>query len=202
MSTNVSRVHHFLQTLASRAPTPGGGSASALVGAVGAALCGMVGRLNDKKTGEPGPLHGTIEMADRLRGRLEELIDEDIAAFEGLMRCWKLPDDDPEKAAKNQAATIAATLAPLEIMQAAFEVMKLAAEGLEKSKKNCLSDAGVAAFMAHACLEGARLNVMINLPGIKDEARSRQLKDRSEGLRAEAKALRDAIDVRVAEKHS
>jgi len=187
----------FLKDLSSRAPTPGGGSASAYVGAVGAALCGMVGRLNDKKDGTPGKLHDTIETADGLLVRLGALVNEDIEAFKGLMACWRLPDDDPEKDAKMQTATISATETPLAIMATAYDVMQLGAVGLEKSKKNCLSDAGVAAFVAHAALESARLNVMINLPGIADEQKRAELGGRADKLRADARALRAQVDEAV-----
>ncbi len=202
MSEIIESGPSFLKDLSSRAPTPGGGSASAYTGAIGAALCGMVGRLNDKKDGTPGKLHDTIDQADELLGRLSRLVNEDIEAFKGLMVCWWLPDDDPEKDAKMQAATIGATETPLTIMATAYDVMKLARVGLDKSKKNCLSDAGVAAFMAHAALEGARLNVMINLPGITDEATQAELRDRSDTLRADARSLRAEIDGVVDEKYS
>lgn len=190
-------VKGFLQSLSSKAATPGGGSASAFVGAVGAALCGMVGRLNDKKDGAPGPLHDTLGEADRLLARLAELIDEDVAAFDALAASWKLPDDGPENAAAKESAAIAATQSPLEIMEQAVAVMRLAAGGLEKSKKNCLSDAGVAGLMAHAALEGARLNVAINLPGIKDAVARYSLRTRSGALRDEATALRKRIDALI-----
>ncbi|MBE7506368.1 MAG: cyclodeaminase/cyclohydrolase family protein [Planctomycetia bacterium] len=190
-------VKGFLQSLSSKAATPGGGSASALVGAVGAALCGMIGRLNDKKDGAPGPLHDTLGEADRLLARLGELIDEDVLAFEALAASWKLSDDSPENAAAKESAAIAATQSPLEIMEQAVAVMRLAVSGLEKSKKNCLSDAGVAGLMAHAALEGARLNVAINLPGIKDAVARYSLRTRSGALRDEAAALRKRIDALI-----
>ncbi len=188
----------FLETLSSRAPTPGGGSASALLGAVGAALCGMVGRLNEKKRGtEPGRLHDTIEPADAALARLAALADEDIAAFTELMRTWKLDDDEPDAEQQKQAATIAATEAPLAIMTAAMAVLRLAVQGLETSKKNCVSDAGVAAFAAKAALEGARLNVMINLPSIADEGRRAALRERADALLAESQALRETVAQRI-----
>jgi len=195
------RILSFLEDLSSRAPTPGGGSASALVGAVAAALCGMVGRLNDRPSGEAGPLHETITAADAWRERLAGLADEDIQAFNALMAAWKLPDDDPGKPARKQEATFAATRTPLEIMRQAMEVMRLAAAGLEKSKKSCLSDAGIAAIMAHAALEGARLNVMINLPSIADERQRAELRAQADALRAEAKALRAKADAIIATKY-
>ncbi|MFH1417201.1 MAG: cyclodeaminase/cyclohydrolase family protein [Planctomycetota bacterium] len=184
----------FLDKLASRAPTPGGGSASAVVGAVAAALCGMVGRLNDKKDGEPGPLHDTIAAADELLWRLKSLAGEDVEAFTGLMSTWKLSDAEPDNVAKKQTATILAAETPLTIMAKAYDVMKLARAGLEKSKKNCLSDAGVAAFVAQAALESARVNVMINLPGIKDEQTRAKLAKRAATLLADARALREEVD--------
>ncbi len=184
----------FLEELSSRKATPGGGSASAIAGALGAALCGMVGRLNDKKDGTPGPLHDSIEPADTLLGRLNALAAEDSEAFNKVMAAWKLPDENPEKGARKEAAQIGATEVPLETMARAYEVMKMARTGLDRSKKNCASDAGVAAIMAHAALEAARLNVMINLPGISDQAKRGDLKGRADKLRAEARAIRSEID--------
>jgi formiminotetrahydrofolate cyclodeaminase len=157
----------------------------------------MVGRLNDKKDGAPGPLHDTLGEADRLLSRLSELIDEDVSAFDALAASWKLPDDSPENTAAKESAAIAATQSPLEIMDQAVAVMRLAVSGLEKSKKNCLSDAGVAGLMAHAALEGARLNVAINLPGIKDAVARYSLRTRSGALRDEAAALRKQIDALI-----
>jgi formiminotetrahydrofolate cyclodeaminase len=195
------RISEFLTDLASRAATPGGGSASALVGAVAAALCAMVGRLNDKKDGAAGALHETIATADALRARLESLIDEDIAAFDALAASWKLPDDSANAETK-QAAIVLATKTPLEIMWASLEVMGLAVEGLEMSKKNCLSDAGVAGLCAHAALESARLNVMINLPGISDEAARAALRNRAEELRSLGCEYRKLIDQSILKHYS
>lgn len=191
----------FLADLASRAATPGGGSASALVGAAAAALCGMVGRLNDKKDGAAGPLHDTIATADALLARMKSLITEDITAFNELAATWKLPDGDPAAAVRKQAAVQRATESPLHIMECAVQIMQLAAEGLALSKKNCLSDAGVAGICAHAALEGARLNVMINLPGIQDGAGRDRYAASAETLREEAMGLRRHIDELIAQNY-
>jgi formiminotetrahydrofolate cyclodeaminase len=193
VSQNQRVIEDFLGDLSSRAATPGGGSASALVGAIAAALCGMVGRLNDKKDGAAGVLHETIANADLLMNRLKSLVDEDIAAFNSLAASWKLPNDGDHSNQK-QLAVIRATEAPLEIMTAALDVMRMAVEGLGKSKKNCLSDAGVAGLMAHAALEGARLNVMINLPGITNASTREGLAARARDLRGRARMLREQID--------
>ena len=203
MAMTDETVGGFLGALASRAATPGGGSASALIGAVGAALCGMVGRLNEKNRGaEPGLLHDTIEPADAAMARLMALADEDIAAFAELMRTWKLDGDEPGAERQKQAATVAATEAPLAIMTAAMAVMRLAVRGLETSKKNCVSDAGVAAFAAKAALEGARLNVMINLPGIADEQRRAALRKRADALLADAQTLVETVERRIEELYA
>ncbi|MBK8269850.1 MAG: cyclodeaminase/cyclohydrolase family protein [Planctomycetes bacterium] len=194
MNESSSTIDDFLTRLASRAGTPGGGAASALVGAISAALCGMVGRLNDKKDGTPGSLHGSITTADALMDDMKRLIDEDIRAFNRLSETWKLPADDPAARTVRQTATLEATESPLEIMSKALFVMKLAAIGLEKSKKNCISDAGVAAILSHAALEGARLNVLINLPAIEDAARREELRSRCESLHVSAAALRREMD--------
>jgi formiminotetrahydrofolate cyclodeaminase len=191
----------FLTDLSSRAATPGGGSASALVGAIAAALCGMVGRLNDKKDGAPGPLHETIPEADGLMERLKSLVDEDIAAFNDLAASWKLPDDAAH-ASQKQAAIIRATKIPLDIMAEAADLMHIAVEGLSKSKKNCLSDAGVAGILAHAALEAARLNVMINLPGISDPAIRSELSSHARTLLDHGNASRLHIDRLITANYS
>lgn len=199
MSTSQRPIHEFLEQLASRAPTPGGGSASALIGAVAAALCSMVARLNDKKSGEAGPLHDMIPRADALREQLETLADEDVAAFNELMACWKLPEDADDRDARLETATAHATEAPLAIMGRALDVMHLAMKGLTISKKNCISDAGVAGLAAHACVEGARLNVMINLPGLSNQDKAREFGERAAKIRAEAAELAQRINDRIAE---
>lgn len=192
----------FLEDLASRAPTPGGGSAAAFIGALGAALCGMVGRLNDKKNGEAGPLHDIIAQADGFLSQLHGLVADDIGSFNEVVACWKLPEGDPTKEARKREALIEATLVPLDTMDLSLEVMKLARRALERSKESCRSDAGVAAFAAHAALEGARLNVMTNLPNITDVNQRAELKTRADQVRGEALALRAEIDRAVEEAYS
>lgn len=202
MNQSQRRIEEFLADLASRAATPGGGSASALIGAVAAALCGMVGRLNDKKDGTAGPLHEMIGPADSLLAQMRVLIDEDIAAFSELSASWKLPDDDASSRKLKDSAVLRATQSPLRIMEHAVEVMRLAILGLEKSKKNCLSDAGVAGICAHAALEGARLNVMINLPGIRDEDQRASLGMTAKEHRDAALVMRQRIDALIDANYS
>lgn len=194
MSQLSQSLETFLRELSSRAATPGGGSAAALVGATAAALCAMVGRLNDKKDGTPGALHEIIEPADELRARLCALVDEDIAAFNELAASWKLSEEDADQRERKQAAVLRATQSPLTIMEKAVEVMALSLQGLERSKKNCLSDAGCAALCAHAALDAARLNVLINLPGLHDPELRAGLRRKVDTLAADARRIRAAVD--------
>jgi glutamate formiminotransferase/formiminotetrahydrofolate cyclodeaminase len=184
----------FLESIGARTPTPGGGSVAAYAGAMGSALVSMVARLNDKKSGEPGPLHDMIEKSETLVGRLNTLVKDDSDAFDAVMASFKLPDDDRDKIAKQQAATIRATEVPLDTMRAALAVMALAKESAAKSKRSCLSDAGVAAYLAHAALCSARLNVLINLPGIEDEVRRQELAAAAADLLSQSTTLVSEVD--------
>jgi glutamate formiminotransferase/formiminotetrahydrofolate cyclodeaminase len=189
----------FLESIAARTPTPGGGSVAAYAGAMGAALLAMVARLNDKKA-EHGPLHAVIEPAESLAGRLHALAREDAEAFDAVMASFKLPDDDPQKKHRQQAATIRAAEVPLETMQAAAAVLELAVEAAGKSKPNCLSDAGVAAHLAYAALASARLNVLINLPGIEDAAKRSELSSAADDLTKRAAELHRKADLLMNKK--
>jgi glutamate formiminotransferase/formiminotetrahydrofolate cyclodeaminase len=187
----------FLESCAARTPTPGGGSVAAYAGALGAAMAAMVARLNDKKT-EPGPLHDMIAVADGLTGRLAALVRKDADAFNAVMAAMKLPDGDATKAERQRAAQTAATSAPLETMREALTVMELAKTGLDKSKPNCRSDAGVAGIMAHAALESAFLNVLINLPGFTDTRQADEFRRAALDVRERGKKLRAEIDGLIA----
>lgn len=190
----------FLEAIAARTPTPGGGSVAAYAGAMGAALLAMVARLNDKKA-EPGPLHDMIDKAESLMGRLGALVAEDSQAFNALMATFKLPDADPQKQARQQAANIRAAEVPLETMRVGLEMMELAMEGLGKSKASCLSDAGVAAYLADATIASARLNVFINLPTIADEGTRSRLTRAANEISTRSRELRQRADRLLAEKY-
>lgn len=189
----------FLESVAARTPTPGGGSVAAYAGAMAAALLAMVARLNDKKT-EAGPLHGLIERAETLLGRLHVLVTEDAQAFNAVMASFKLPDTDAEKSAKQQAATLQAARVPLDTMRTACTVLELSLEAAEKSKDNCLSDAGVAAYLAQAAAASARLNVLINLPGLSDASQKKSLATEAEEVMTKAKSLGAKVEAIVARR--
>ena len=167
----------FVKVLASDAPAPGGGSVSALSAAQGAALTSMVCELTipKEKFAEYKELCEEVK-ADILKvyDALVVGIDKDTEAFNQVSAAFKLPKaTDEEKAARSkaiQAATVVATKVPYETMELCMEGLEITAKIVGKSNPNAASDLGVAALNLLAGLKGAYLNVMINLPGIKDEA--------------------------------
>ena len=174
MTVNSSLVT-FLDDLASERPTPGGGGAAAVSGAIGAALVSMVANLTiGKKNYEAvrEDLEAVNAKAEVLRAELIRAIDEDVVAFNSVMGAYGLPRATDEEMAKRaasiQAALKDATLAPLRAVKACFDVIRLSAAAAEKGNLNVISDAGVAVLSANAGLRSAALNVFINAKAIKD----------------------------------
>lgn len=170
-----SSIQTFLDDLASERPTPGGGGAAAVSGAIGAALVSMVANLTiGKKNYETvwQDLEAVNAKAEALRAELIRAIDEDVVAFNAVMGAYGLPratdDEKAKRAAAIQAALKDATLAPLRAVKACFEVIRLSAAAAEKGNLNVISDAGVAVLSANAGLRSAALNVFINAKAIKD----------------------------------
>lgn len=175
MTAKNERIGDFLDALASEKPTPGGGGAAAIMGAVGAALVSMVANLTiGKKNYEAfeADLKETNGKAEQLRAELTAAIDEDVVAFNAVMGAYGLPrGTDEEKAARAEAIQSAlklATDAPLRAVKACHEVIKLSAIVAEMGNLNVISDAGVAVLAANAGLRSAALNVFINAKSIKD----------------------------------
>jgi methenyltetrahydrofolate cyclohydrolase len=166
------RLGEFLERLASGAPTPGGGSASALAGAAGAALLHMVTELT-----RPEAHSVDDEALAELRGaaaswqsELSRLVDLDAAAYEGVIAARRLPrtTDREIEARRVQVAGAVreATRVPLEIARRAFAVLTLAERIARIGNRNAISDVGVAALLAAAAVRGAAMNVRINLPAL------------------------------------
>ena len=168
-------VETFLNELASSAPTPGGGSAAAIIGAMGAALLSMVCNVTLGKKGseavEPD-MKAVLDESERLRARLTAMVAEDIAAFDGLMAAYRLPkSNDEEKSLRAEAIQAnlrAATETPLACARACAEVVGLARRAAEKGLAGVVSDAGVGVLAANCALRSAALNVYINAPSLKD----------------------------------
>lgn len=175
MSIKDKSIQALLEELASSTPTPGGGSAAALAGAMGAALISMVCSLTvgRKRFAEvEDELRGVLEEAQTLQRQLAGLADADSQAFDQVMAAYRLPKaTDEEQAARQvaiQAAFRQATQVPLETVTACAAVIGLAGQVVSKINPNALSDAGVATLVAEAGLRGAQLNVAINLVNIHD----------------------------------
>jgi glutamate formiminotransferase/formiminotetrahydrofolate cyclodeaminase len=177
----------FIEQVQSKDPTPGGGSVSALGGALGAALGEMVCRLTIIKKAYAAVKSDFQDMRaklDLLRNELTYLIEKDAQSFDAVMTAMKMPKGtDHEKKARGAAieeATKQATSVPLEVMEKTVEVMEYLPRVAENGNVNSVSDAGVANLMAKAALEGAALNVRINLPGISDKKFADELKNSME----------------------
>jgi methenyltetrahydrofolate cyclohydrolase len=200
MSATTQTIGIFLDELASEAPTPGGGGAAALSGAMGAALVSMVCNLTiGKKNYEAvsDDLKKTLARAEELRAALTKGIDEDVVAFNTLMGAYGLPRaTDAEKAARSaaiQAALKAATLAPLQTCKICYAVIALSREAADKGNLNVISDAGVAVLAAHAGLRSCALNVFINAKSIKDRDFAEMQLAEVNALLAKAAAETEAV---------
>jgi len=190
----------FLDNLAAANPTPGGGSAAAHAGAMGAALVAMVARLTigkKKYAAVEAQMIEILNQAERLRRELTAAIDEDSAAFEGVMASFKLPKDTPEqrrvRAEAIEKATLRAAQVPLTVAQKSVEVMALAERTVALGNLNAISDGASAAAMARAALTSAGYNVRINLAGLADKAAGDTLLDQLWTL--EGKAVKLEINV-------
>ncbi len=186
----------FLETVAGKSATPGGGSVSALAGSLGGALGAMVCRLTvGKKKYQPvsEELKKVMSKADGLRSELAFLIEEDAQAFDQVMTAMKLPKytdfEIEQRNAKIQEATLLATSVPLEVMKKSVEVMELLPVIAEKGNVNSISDVGVANLMAYSAVKGAYMNVLINLPGIDDDSRKKEFSDSAGQLAKKAENL-------------
>jgi formiminotetrahydrofolate cyclodeaminase len=191
----------FTEALASDAATPGGGSAAALAGALAASLVAMVAHLtaaNPSFAERAETLAQIAADAESRRHSLVRRVDDDAAAFERVLDAFRLPKETPElKEARSreiQAAYRAAVEVPLAVCQHALQILALAGQVAELGNPNAVSDAGVAALLATSALEGAALNVEINLGSIKDESYRSEtertvLEARDEGTRLREAAL-------------
>ena len=169
-------LRQFCNETLSDSPAPGGGSVAALMGALGASLGGMVANLSAGKRGWDDKLKYFSDWAvkaQQLKDELLFLVDEDTAAFKKVIDAFALPKESPEEKAARSAAIEAATKyaaeVPLKVMETASKSYQLLFEMVEKGNPNSISDVGVGALATRACVEGAALNVRINLGQLKDE---------------------------------
>jgi methenyltetrahydrofolate cyclohydrolase len=197
----------FLDELASSSPAPGGGSVAALAGALGAALTAMVCNLTigkKKYTPVEEEMKKILAQAQEMRGLFTALIDEDTQAFNKVMEAYSLPKDtEPQKALRAAAireATKEATNVPLEVMKHCIDALALAQQVAASGNINSVSDAGVSAYMLHAAVESAALNVRINLNNLSDSEFVGWKKDEMESLRNTSRMMLEEIQVIVSDK--
>ena len=190
----------FIEELSTNSPAPGGGSVSALAGALGAALSSMVAALSHEKKElldlKPEMDEIGIE-AQNLKDRLSFLVDEDTNAFNKVMDANRLSaTNDKEQSAKNQAIEIANKYAieiPLETAKKCLRVIELADTLVEKGNPNSVSDAGVAAEVALAGVSGACMNVLINLTSVEDETYCDDMRNKVEDIMGKAESMQKFV---------
>ncbi len=190
----------LLDAIASGDPTPGGGSASAYGAAMAAALVAMVGRLTVGKQkyadveAEVWPL---IEEATAIQSLMQDAVEKDARAFEAYMKARRLPRDTEQEKADRikaiQAASIRAAEVPLLVTQNALRVMQLAGRAAEIGNVNAISDAGTASAFARAALNGAGLNVRINLLGLEKETAAARMLNELKTIEKQADKLGETL---------
>ena len=193
-------LREFCNETLSDSPAPGGGSVAALMGALGASLGGMVANLSAGKRGWDDKLEyfsNWAVKAQQLKDELLSLVDEDTAAFNKVMDAFALSKESAEEKASRSAAIEQATKyaaeVPLKVMETASKSYELLAEMAEKGNPASVSDVGVGALATRACIEGAALNVRINLTQLKDEKFKGALAQRMQNISADSDAQFEKI---------
>jgi glutamate formiminotransferase / formiminotetrahydrofolate cyclodeaminase len=193
-------LREFCNETLSDSPAPGGGSVAALMGALGASLGGMVANLSAGKRGWDDKLeyfsHWAVK-AQQLKDELLSLVDEDTSAFNKVIDSFALPKGSAEeksaRAAAIEQATKYAAEVPFKVMETASKSYTLLAEMAERGNPASISDVGVGALATRACIEGAALNVRINLAQLKDEKFTTGLRDKIRKIGADSDAQFEAV---------
>lgn len=192
----------FTTNLSSSAPAPGGGSASAYTGALGASLYMMVLAVAQEKAEDHAPFEKLINRIRPYRDRLLELVDLDTQAFNAVMAAFKMPKaTEEEKALRREAvqkAMIIAAEVPLETMSVCHATLEFGTQAVEWGAKAAASDVGVGTLLLMAGLSGAMLNVEINLPSIKDEGKTKELGEAKEQIHSKAMFIEKCIREKLA----
>lgn len=190
----------FIEVLSSKSPTPGGGGASALVGAIGTALGNMVGELTvgkKKYMAVEAEIKDMMIASQRLGRELMELVQKDAESFAPLAASYGLPKDTKEQQAEKERvleeALKAACMVPLEIMEKCCRGIDLCGKFAEKGSIMATSDAGAGAIFCRAALQSASLNIYINTKSMKDIEYAQQVNEKSDAMLKEYMAKADRI---------
>ena len=199
----------FMDETASDSPTPGGGSVSAYMGALGVALGTMVANLSSHKRGWDDRWKEFSDWAEKgkvIQNNLLQMVDEDTTAFNRIIEAFSLPKkSEEEKKLRDiaiQEATKNATLVPLKVMETAYPGFEMISEMVSKGNPNSISDAGVGALALRTCIKGAFLNVKINASRLNDKAFVTNVIARGEVLESKAEAAEKEILKKINEKIS
>jgi methenyltetrahydrofolate cyclohydrolase len=200
MPFHESTIRTFIDELSSKAPVPGGGGASALVGALAGALTHMVAALTvgkPKYAAVEPEMHQLLAQSEAIVRRFLSLMDEDAAAFEPLAQAYRLPKETDEQKEKKahimENALKSAVQPPLRIMETCADAISLIALCADKGSVVAVSDAGVAASLCRAALEGASLNVFINTQAMQDRPYADALNARARDLLQSVTLAADAV---------
>lgn len=164
-------IHEFINRLSSKAPVPGGGGASALIGAVGVSLCSMVANLTSGKKKYAQYQQDIEQILENTQGsisRLLALIEKDAEVFEPLSAAYGIPKEDPKRDAILEKALVAACSVPMEILKEVFGILDVIGQLTVKGTRLAISDVGVAASACRSAMESAILNIYINTKLMKD----------------------------------
>lgn len=186
----------FLAELSSNAPVPGGGGASAAVGAFAAALGMMVTNLTigkKKYADYEDDLIACRSRLENLRDKLVDLVDGDAVAFEPLSKAYSISKDDPNRDEIMENALYEASVVPMSIMETVLDAARELEMLVEKGSKLAVSDVGVGILFAQAAIEGASLNVYINTKSMQDRPRADALNAKADAIIAEAAELKERI---------
>ena len=200
MGFSTVQCNEFVEVLASKAPVPGGGGASALVGAVGTALGNMVGSLTvgkKKYADVEEEMWALKSKADTLQKELLALVERDAEVFEPLSKAYGMPrETEEQKAEKARVMEIVlkdACSVPMEIMEKCCEAIDIIEVFAEKGSTLAISDAGVGAAFCKAALQGASLNVYINTKSMKNREYAEELNNKADAMLEKYTKIADQI---------
>jgi formiminotetrahydrofolate cyclodeaminase len=193
MSFSDYTIDEFIEELASKSSTPGGGSVAGLCGALSASLSSMVIKLTKE-----AELDEYLADLEELQMEALELIDEDSESFDQVMLAFKLPketeEEKEERQIQIQKALKGASLVPLRTMRLGLKLLKITKEVAKEGNPNAASDAGVAGLTALSAIKGGNYNVLINVGSLKNEKFAKELNDEASEIIAEAEELAQEIE--------
>ncbi len=198
------QVNTFLDELASKSPAPGGGSVSALAGANGCSLILMVGNLTVGKKKFKALDENTqneylknLEIFKSAKEEFSDLIDKDTDSFNALMAAFQLPKETPEQIEYRQEEIDKATLGcikiPLKVSALGLTCLRSVEPLIPNSNQNTISDQGVSVLMFYSAIQGAAMNVLINLPGVTEESMKKEFKKTIDDIIKETEVIKDKL---------